>query len=205
MTPLNLAALALALLAALPVPARPAWAQQPAFAQPSALRQQQQLFVVPPELLGQSAAAAEGPPAPGATAASREAARALGDVIGIDTQVDAALARIHRDLLDRVIQRTGKDVDVASPIVERLLMPGFTAQRAELKAALLEPWASNFTAGDLRLLRSFFASPLGGRYLRLRPAIDREAAAAADQWSRRVFRDTTERNSIELEALGLRF
>ena len=91
---------------------------------------------------------------PGATAESRHAARALGEVIGIDAQVTDALA-------------------------DQLLMPGFTARRDELTAVLLEPWASNFTPAELRLLHGFFASPLGQRYLRLQPTLARQAAQGA--------------------------
>lgn len=142
---------------------------------------------------------------PGATAESRHAARALGAVIGIDAQVTDALARIHLDLLARVMQQDGKGLDVAAPIVDQLLMPGFTARRDELTAVLLEPWASNFTPAELRLLHSFFASPLGQRYLRLQPMIARQAAQGVADWNQRVFNEIVENLSAELRARGLRF
>ena len=70
---------------------------------------------------------------------------------------------------------------------------------------LLEPWASNFTPAELRLLHGFFASPLGQRYLRLQPTLARQAAQGSEDWSRRVFSDVVESQSIELRARGLRF
>ena len=153
-----------------------------------------------------SAQPAPGPNAPpGATAESRHAARALAAVIGIDAQVTEALARIHLDLLHRVMQQDGKGLDVAAPIVDQLLMPGFTDRRDELTAVLLEPWASNFTAAELRLLHSFFASPLGRRYLRLQPTIAQQAAQGVADWNQRVFNEIVENLSAELRARGLRF
>ena len=65
---------------------------------------------------------------------------------------------------------------MAAPLVDELLMPGFNARRDELTAVLLEPWARNFTVSELRLLRNFFASPLGQRYLSLQPTIASETA-----------------------------
>jgi len=142
---------------------------------------------------------------PGATEESRHAARALGAVIGINVQVTDALAAIHRDLLRRTMQQGGKELDVAAPIVDQLLMPGYTARRDELTAVLLEPWASNFTPAELRLLHSFFASPLGQRYLRLQPTIAQQAAQGSENWSQRVFSGIVESQAEELRARGLRF
>ena len=90
------------------------------------------------------------------------------------------------------MQQGGEGLDVAAPVVDQLLMPGFTARRDELTAVLLEPWASNFTPAELRLLRGFFASPLGQRYLRLQPIIARQAAQGSEDWSKRVFSDIVE-------------
>jgi hypothetical protein len=157
-------------------------------------------------LLGAPAAAQPDPGAPpGATADSRRAARALGEVTGIDAQLADAFAAIHSDLLRRVMQQGARDIDVAAPIVDTLLMPGFTARRDELEAALLEPWAANFTPGELRLLRSFFASPLGQRYLHLQATLASQAAERAKDWSDKVFRQIIEDQSDELLARGLRF
>ena len=142
---------------------------------------------------------------PGANAESRHAARVLGAVIGLDAQVTDALARIHLDLLGRVMQQNGKGLDVAAPIVDQLLMPGFIARRDELTAVLLEPWASNFTPAELRLLHGFFASPLGRHYLRLQPAIADQAAQGVADWNQRVFTEIVENLSAELHARGLRF
>jgi hypothetical protein len=151
-------------------------------------------------------APATGPGAPpGTTEESRHAARALGAVIGIDAQVRDALAAIHLDLLRRTMQRGGQGLDVAAPVVDQVLMPGFTARRDELTAVLLEPWASNFTPSELRLLHSFFASPLGQRYLRLQPTIAQQAAQGSEKWSQRVFSDIVENQTDELRARGLRF
>jgi len=140
----------------------------------------------------------------GATAESRRAAHDLGPVIGIEAQVTDVLARIHLDLLRRTMAQNGKGVDVAAPIVDKLLMPGFTARAGELTTVLLEPWAANFTAGELRLLRSF-ASPLGQRYLRLQPTLANQAARGWEDWSQRVFLQIVENQSAELNARGLRF
>jgi hypothetical protein len=142
---------------------------------------------------------------PGATEESRQVARAFGAVIGIDAQVKDALAAIHLDLLHRTMQQGGEDLDVAAPVVDQLLMPGFTARRGELTAVLLEPWASNFTPAELRMLHSFFASPLGQRYLRLQPTIAQQAAQGSEKWSQRVFSEIVENQSDELRARGLRF
>ena len=142
---------------------------------------------------------------PGATAESRRAAHELGAVIGIEAQVTDVLARIHLDLLRRTMAQNGKGVDVAAPIVDKLLMPGFIARADQLSAVLLEPWAANFTTGELRLLRSFFASPLGQRYLRLQPTLTSQATRGWEDWSQRVFRQIVENQSAELSARGLRF
>ena len=149
------------------------------------------------------------PPAPeappGATAESREAARALGEVIGTADQVRDVLAEIRADLLTRTMRASSSWVDEATPVVDQLLMPGFTARRDELAGLLLEPWAARFTPRELRLLRSFFASPLGRHYLRVQPALSREAAQRWHGWSERVFRDIVDNRLDELRAHGVRF
>jgi hypothetical protein len=148
---------------------------------------------------------AAGAAIPGASAESRDAALALGPAIGVAGQAADLLARIRMDLLRRTMQQSGKRVDEAAPIVDELLMPGFTEQAGGLNAALLEPWASNFSPGELRMLRSFFASPLGQRYLRLQPVLASQAVRESEEWSQRVFRQTIDRRMDELRARGVQF
>lgn len=137
--------------------------------------------------------------------ASRHEAVAFGAAIGIDAQVTEALARIHGDLLRRTMAQNGKALDVDAPLVDELLMPSFTARRDQLTAVMLEPWARHFTAAELRLLRNFFASPLGQRYLALQPTIATETSQGVEDWSRRVFSNIVENETEELRARGLRF
>jgi hypothetical protein len=142
---------------------------------------------------------------PGATDESRRLALELGGVIGIDAQVADVFASIHLDLVRGTMQQSGKGVDLATPIVDTLLMPGFTARRDELAAVLVEPWASNFNPGELRLLHSFFASPLGQRYLRLQPTLVRQATQGSDDWKQQVLRVIVQTHATELRARGLQF
>lgn len=143
---------------------------------------------------------------PKATAndASRKEARDMAELLQIPQQTRNIMQNLRNTAIQATVQ-AGKPLDEAGKIVDEVLMPDFNAQVPQLSDALLEPWAANLSAADVKGLHEFYASPLGGRLLAAMPNIGQQSAQAGVGWQQRVFQESARKHADELRARGLKF
>ena len=156
----------------------------------------------PPSAIG---AVPTPPVGPQATDASRREAQSMADLLSIPLQTRNIVQAMRNQLIQATIQASGKPVDEAAKIVDEVLMPDFNAAVPQLSEALLEPWAVNFTAADLKTLHDFFNTPVGQKWLRSVPTVNQQAAQASQAWFQRNFQEAVRKHSDDLHARGLKF
>lgn len=148
------------------------------------------------------------PPAlttPVATDASRKEAHAMADLLNIPQQTRNIVQAMRNQMIQATVQASNKPLDQAAKIVDEVLMPDFNAAVPQLTEALLEPWAVNFSAADLKGLHEFYATPLGQRLLKTVPIVSQESLAAGQGWGQRTFQETVKKHIDDLHARGLKF
>lgn len=143
------------------------------------------------------------PTQPGATAESHREAVALAEAVGVTGQVNTVLHLLHDQMVQILSTGSQKPPAEVAPIVDQVLMPEMQAQAPALTAAFTEIWAADFTAGELRQLRAFYATPLGAKLLRTQPLITRQAIAAGQAWGKQVAQTALTRHADELRRRGL--
>lgn len=143
--------------------------------------------------------------APAATDASRKEARAMADLLNIPQQTRNIVQAMRNQMIQATIQASGKPVDEAAKIVDEVLMPDFNAAVPQLSDALLEPWAVNFSAADLKGLHDFYSTPLGQRLLKTVPTVSQQSLAAGQGWGQRVFQEAVKTHADDLHNRGLKF
>lgn len=136
---------------------------------------------------------------------NRREARALAEMLEVPRQAEALMARMRAEIIEATTRASDLSEDVATAIVDDILMPNFRARSVELVAEMTEPYALNFTITDLKALRAFFVSPLGQKLLRTQPLARAQGEQAGLAWGQRVFQDSVDRHVDELRARGLKF
>ncbi len=148
------------------------------------------------------------PPAPAVTpefAAALKQAHAMAEMLNVPQQVKALLNVMRNQLVQSTIQASGKSVEDAVKIVDELLMPDFNAAVPDLTEAMLQPWANNFTAGELKTLQDFYSTPVGAKLLKTIPAVSQQVAQATQLWGQTTFRKAVQKHGQELHDRGLKF
>ncbi len=129
----------------------------------------------------------------------------MADMLNVTQQTRGLVQAMRTQLIQATIQASGKPVEEASKIVDDVLMPDFNAGVPELAAALLQPWAANFSAADLKGLREFYGTPLGQRLLKTVPVVNQQSLLAGQAWGQKIFQDSVKKHADELHARGLKF
>jgi hypothetical protein len=157
---------------------------------------------------GSAAAAAQLRPASvplAATDDSRREARALGDLLLFPDRARNTVAQLRAQAVQATAQRSGKSLDEAARIVDEIIMPDFRDVEARIAALLVENLAAGFTASDLAQMRTFFASPVGQRWIQSMPAVERDDRRQIQLLGQQVFRDAITRHADALQAHGVNF
>ncbi len=134
--------------------------------------------------------------------AHREAA-ALFDLTGGEATVSKMLDAM-RGQITTIFTQQGKARDDAARIFDEVLMPEFKARLPELRPAMIEIWADNFTVEELRGLHAFYDTPLGRKVLERQPTVSQQALAVGAAWGRRVAQDALQRHVDELRRRGVK-
>ena len=184
----------LGLLAAAPVAAAP----PPAAAAPSPAARAAGPATVP---AAPSAAAAPGVPVV-PDEVHREAA-ALFDLTGGEAMVGKMLDAL-RGQIAAVFAQHGAAADNATRVFDELLLPEFKAHLSELRPAMIEIWADNFTVDELRGLHAFYDTPLGRKVMERQPMVSQQALAVGAAWGKRVAQDAVARHADELRQRGIK-
>lgn len=150
-------------------------------------------------------AASATPPLPQPTEASLKEARSMAEMLNIPVQTRGLLQAMRNQLIQATIQASGKSVDEAAKIVDDVLMPDFNAALPDLTASLIQPWAANFSAADLKGLHDFYSTPLGQRLLKTIPAVNQQSLQAGQIWGQKIFQDAVKKHAEELHTRGLKF
>ncbi len=181
----------LALLAVL-LPAATVHAAPPAAAPPA---------VPPPAAAPPGSPAATASPVP-LDEVHREAT-SLYEVTG-----GAALAGKVLDMVrgqfSAILAQDGRTAGDGARIFDEVLMPEFKARLPELRPAMIEIWADNFTVDELRGLHAFYETPLGRKILEKQPALAQQSVAVGAAWGKSVAQDALSRHADELRKRGVR-
>jgi hypothetical protein len=136
---------------------------------------------------------------------NRREVRQMAEVLEIIPQAEALMARMRQEIIASTQRTSELTAEQAAAVVDEILMPNFVARSAELVEELLEPYALNLTISDLKALRSFYASPLGQKFLRAQKLSRKQGETAGLAWGQRVFQESVDRHADELRARGLKF
>lgn len=154
---------------------------------------------------GTPTAAATQAAAQQATPESRAEAKTLADVVGIPQQSRGILASMRAQMVASTQQSSGKSRADSEVIVDEVLMPDFNAAAPELVNLLVEAWAMNFTADELKTLHRFYETPVGAKMLKTLSVVGQESAQASQAWGRRQFQLGLKTHTEELHKRGLQF
>ena len=146
-----------------------------------------------------------GPALPGATAESRQEAKALAAVLQLSNRAQLMLAQLRFDAVRATVQASGKTPEESARIVDEVLVPDFKARQGEIEALLIENLAAGFSADDLKQLRLFFLTPLGERWLHTMPLVERDNLVQYQALAQKIFHDAADKHAAELRARGLKF
>jgi hypothetical protein len=144
------------------------------------------------------------PPAPGATAESRAAARDLLVTLDTAKQAEQVMGIISQQIVAALAQASGKPAAEVQQIVDEVLMPEFRARMPEMTDFTAELWASQMTAAELRELKAFYQTPLGRRLQEVTPAVAAGAAAFGMKWGQDVGMSALAKHRDTLRARGLK-
>ncbi len=140
-----------------------------------------------------------------ATDESRREAHALGVLLRFPERARATVAQMRDEAIRATAERTGKPSAEAASIVDTIIMPGFKDVAARIEGVLVENLAAGFTAAELIQMRTFFASPIGQRWLQSMPSVERDDQRQIQVLGQEAFRDTVNRNADALRAHGVNF
>ena len=144
-------------------------------------------------------------PASQTTPESRAEAKSLADVVGIPQQSRNILAAMRAQMIQSTQQSSGKSAIDSAVIVDEVLMPDFTAAAPELVNLLVETWAANFTADELKTLHRFYDTPVGAKLLIALPLVNQQSLLASQAWGRKQFQQGVKTHADELHKRGLQF
>lgn len=165
-------------------------------------------------VMAQTPPAAPAAPAPAAPAAqagpqatpeSRAEAKAMAELLGIPTAARNLLGSWRAQMIASTQQSSGKSAADSAVIVDEVLMPDFNAAQPELINILVEIWAANFTADELKTLHRFYETPVGTKLLKTQPIISQQSITQSQLWGRREFQSAVKAHAEELRARGLQF
>lgn len=141
---------------------------------------------------------------PGVTEGTRAAAQKLAQAVGVEHQVGQVL-ELMRGQMVLIMQKgaPGKSPTDINRTVDDIMLPEFRARLGEVTAAIVEIYASNYSAADMKELREFYATPLGQRLLKVSPIIAQQSFAAGRQWGEQVAKDALRKNAEELRRRGI--
>lgn len=140
-----------------------------------------------------------------ATEESRREARALGELLQYPARAHNAVAQIRDRMVQATAQRMGKPPAEAASVVDEVLMPDFGDSEAKILDILVENLAAGFTAADLAQIRTFFAGPLGQRWVQTIGAVERDDARQIQILAQDIFQQAVKRHNDELHARGVNF
>lgn len=141
---------------------------------------------------------------PGATEETRREAQALAETMHATGQMQAVLMAMRGQMADTIAGNSGKPRAEVAAIVDEVLMPELRAQLPAFGAVLVEIWAANFTAEELRGLAAFYATPLGRKLLERQPLLFQQSFAAGQAWGREAARNALRKHADELRGRGLK-
>lgn len=116
-----------------------------------------------------------------ADADSTAAARELVTTIKLGDQFKAMLPMIFKSIKPAIVQNrpdVDRDYDALVPIA----VAKMNARVGELEHALVAIYASNFSAGELRDLITFYKSPTGQKLLQKTPFVTQQTMAAGQKF-----------------------
>ena len=142
--------------------------------------------------------------APVSPEAHKEAA-ALTEMIGVSRQAQQLISIMRGQMIQLVMRSGSKQQDEAQKIVDEILMPDFAAQQAALTDEIVDVWARNFTADDVKALRAFYATPLGQKLIATLPTVTQQGMTAGQVWGQKIYQASIAKHRLELEARGLKF
>lgn len=131
------------------------------------------------------------------------AAREMTQTIGSNSPSIQILEQLRDRLIAGVIRNTRKPVEEAGALVDGMLMPEFTAHAGELDDTIIDIYASNYSADDMRALRQFYLTLLGRRILKAAPAIGEQSFAAGQSWGAKAAREAIGNHSDALQERGV--
>jgi hypothetical protein len=164
----------------------PAFAQQPAAPEPSAMPP-------PPQQAGKP-----GAPIPPSQFA---AARALVIASGLSRSFSGAITDLSQQLVETVT-RTRPDLAADLNVVMQQLAPEFDRQSDTMINNAARIYASAMTEKDLDDLVAFFNSPVGKRYVDFEPVIVANIDDVMKQWSQEVSLGMMDRVREEMKKRG---
>jgi hypothetical protein len=82
-------------------------------------------------------------------------------------------------------------------------MPATMAHVGDIRHAITDIWARNFTVDELHGLLAFYKTPLGGKLLEKQAIVAREAFAAGRELGERIAREAIEQHIRELRQRGI--
>jgi hypothetical protein len=133
----------------------------------------------------------------------RDAATALMEVTGSDATFGKIVDALRSYLVQNIMARGHVTQEKAIAACDNLLIPAMKAQAFELRSALIEIYAENFSASELKAMKAFYDTPVGHKMLEKMPIITKEIAAAGSAWGMHVARDAMESNRAKLQHMGI--
>lgn len=140
-----------------------------------------------------------------ATEDSRREARALGNLLLFPARARNTVAQMRAQAVQATAQRTGKPLPEAAQIVDEIIMPDFKDVETKVEALLVENLAAAFTASDLAQMRTFFASPVGQRWMQSMPVVERDDVRQIQLLGQETFHAAITRHADTLHARGVNF
>ena len=120
----------------------------------------------------------------------------------------AALAGKVLDMIrgqfSTMLAQDGRTAGDGARIFDEVLMPEFKARLPELRPAMIEIWAENFTVDELRGLHAFYETPLGRKVLEKQPVLAQQSVAVGAAWGKSVAQDALSRHADDLRKRGIK-
>jgi hypothetical protein len=136
-----------------------------------------------------------------ADADSTAAARELVATIKLGDQFKAMLPMIFKSIKPAIVQNrpdVDRDYDALVPIA----VAKMNARVSELEDALVAIYASNFSAGELRDLITFYKSPTGQKLLQKTPFVTQQTMAAGQKFGQSAGAEAQKEMIEELRSKG---
>ncbi|GAN76288.1 DUF2059 domain-containing protein [Acidisphaera rubrifaciens] len=127
--------------------------------------------------------------APGDDAAAR--LRVAQDIVRRNGFADAyaqTLDLMRATLAQKVMRMTNRSKPEAEGIVDNILLPALRAHVDELRDAMADIYADDFTLDELRQVRAFYQTAVGHKVAQVYPDMMIRMAAAQHAWWQRVTR-----------------